>query len=204
MADSEKPAEQSRDAFELNDDSAQDREDIVDSTHPSTDGEAEDEGPMAIGTEKSAAWLALTPRDTNVGRHRVQYASQGRPGVERSRHSEPASRAGEEGADGTCPVRSESIGELRKVVYPTGQQVLQYFVVVLVFVLFVIAYNPACWTLASARQYSRSSPNDPFSAKVTEIPTCLTPTQPSIRRDQAESVEGPSRSPESIPMSLPT
>ena len=35
---------------------------------------------------------------------------------------------------------SESVGELRKVVYPTGQQLLNYFVVVLVFVLFVIAY----------------------------------------------------------------
>jgi preprotein translocase subunit SecE len=34
----------------------------------------------------------------------------------------------------------ESVGELRKVVYPTGQQLLNYFVVVLVFVLFVIAY----------------------------------------------------------------
>ncbi len=34
----------------------------------------------------------------------------------------------------------ESVAELRKVVYPTGQQLLNYFVVVLVFVLFVIAY----------------------------------------------------------------
>jgi preprotein translocase subunit SecE len=34
----------------------------------------------------------------------------------------------------------ESVGELRKVVYPTGQQLLNYFVIVLVFVLFVIAY----------------------------------------------------------------
>lgn len=34
----------------------------------------------------------------------------------------------------------ESIGELRKVVYPTGHQVLQYFVVVLIFVLVIIAY----------------------------------------------------------------
>jgi preprotein translocase subunit SecE len=42
----------------------------------------------------------------------------------------------------TGPIKfiRESIGELRKVVYPTGQQVLQYFVVVLVFVLFIIAY----------------------------------------------------------------
>ena len=42
----------------------------------------------------------------------------------------------------TSPVGfvKESVGELRKVVYPTGQQLLNYFVVVLVFVLFVIAY----------------------------------------------------------------
>lgn len=42
----------------------------------------------------------------------------------------------------TGPVKfvRESVGELRKVVYPTGQQLVNYFVVVLVFVLFVIAY----------------------------------------------------------------
>ncbi len=34
----------------------------------------------------------------------------------------------------------QSVGELRKVVYPTGQQLMNYFVVVLVFVLFIIAY----------------------------------------------------------------
>ncbi len=33
----------------------------------------------------------------------------------------------------------ESVGELRKVVYPTGPQLLNYFVVVLIFVLFIIA-----------------------------------------------------------------
>ncbi|HEY5820708.1 MAG TPA: preprotein translocase subunit SecE [Propionibacteriaceae bacterium] len=42
----------------------------------------------------------------------------------------------------TGPVKfvKESVGELRKVVYPTGQQLINYFVVVLVFVLFVIGY----------------------------------------------------------------
>ena len=42
----------------------------------------------------------------------------------------------------TTPVKfvRQSIGELRKVVYPTGQQLINYFIVVLVFVLFVIAY----------------------------------------------------------------
>jgi preprotein translocase subunit SecE len=41
----------------------------------------------------------------------------------------------------TTPIRfvRQSIGELRKVVYPTGPQLINYFVVVLVFVLFVIA-----------------------------------------------------------------
>jgi len=34
----------------------------------------------------------------------------------------------------------ESIAELRKVVYPTGPQLMNYFIVVLIFVLFVIAY----------------------------------------------------------------
>jgi preprotein translocase subunit SecE len=42
----------------------------------------------------------------------------------------------------TSPIKfvRQSIGELRKVVYPTGPQLINYFVVVLVFVLFVIAY----------------------------------------------------------------
>jgi preprotein translocase subunit SecE len=33
----------------------------------------------------------------------------------------------------------ESVSELQKVVYPTGQQLINYFVVVLIFVLFIIA-----------------------------------------------------------------
>ncbi len=35
---------------------------------------------------------------------------------------------------------NQSIDELKKVVWPTGRQVQQYFVVVLVFVLFIMAY----------------------------------------------------------------
>ena len=42
----------------------------------------------------------------------------------------------------TTPVKfvGESVEELRKVVYPTGQQLRSYFIVVLVFVLFIIAF----------------------------------------------------------------
>ena len=95
---------------------------------------------MAIGTEKSAAWLAWAPRDAAARR-----SPQGpvRPPAAESKgrgNSQPAWRAGEEERTGPVRFVRESIGELRKVVYPTGQQVLQYFVVVLVFVLFVIAY----------------------------------------------------------------
>jgi len=72
-------------------------------------------------------------------------------GVERGRERRPAPRAKDaptpsrdrpEKVHRTTPVGfvKESVGELRKVVYPTGQQLLNYFVVVLVFVLFVIAY----------------------------------------------------------------
>ena len=71
--------------------------------------------------------------------------------TERGRERRPAPRAKDaatpsrdrpEKVHRTTPVGfvKESVGELRKVVYPTGQQLLNYFVVVLVFVLFVIAY----------------------------------------------------------------
>jgi len=55
---------------------------------------------------------------------------------------EPAPHPAPTAAPRTGPVKfvKESVGEMRKVVYPTGQQLLNYFVVVLVFVLFVITF----------------------------------------------------------------
>jgi preprotein translocase subunit SecE len=60
----------------------------------------------------------------------------------RAKNAPTPSRDRPEKVHRTTPVGfvKESVGELRKVVYPTGQQLLNYFVVVLVFVLFVIAY----------------------------------------------------------------
>jgi len=57
-------------------------------------------------------------------------------GVATAKRDRPAKR------ERTTPVKfvRQSVGELRKVVYPTGQQLINYFIVVLVFVLFVIAY----------------------------------------------------------------
>ena len=66
-----------------------------------------------------------------------------KPGLERTpKGAATAKRDQPAKQERTTPVRfvRQSIGELRKVVYPTGQQLINYFIVVLVFVLFVIAY----------------------------------------------------------------
>ena len=57
-------------------------------------------------------------------------------GASTKKRDQPAKR------ERTMPIKfvRQSIGELRKVVYPTGPQLINYFVVVLVFVLFIIAY----------------------------------------------------------------
>jgi len=62
-------------------------------------------------------------------------------------HATPKQRAGGSvrARKRTTPVSfvRESAGELRKVVWPTASQLRQYFIVVLVFVLLVIAYVSA-------------------------------------------------------------
>jgi preprotein translocase subunit SecE len=75
-----------------------------------------------------AASGAKTARVGRMGR-----APKGAPTTKRDRPVKP---------ERTTPIKfvRQSIGELRKVVYPTGQQLINYFIVVLVFVLFVIAY----------------------------------------------------------------
>ena len=74
-------------------------------------------------------------RDVTPSRERRPAAqAKGTPTPARDRRPEKARRTSPAG------FVKESVGELRKVVYPTGQQLLNYFVVVLVFVLFVIAY----------------------------------------------------------------
>jgi preprotein translocase subunit SecE len=142
VADSEKPAEQSRDAIELNDDSAQNGEDVVDSANASTDGQAEAESSNGDPNGESGRLVSVGAprrRSTSVTTGSSTPAKTGR---ESKGRATPSQRRGPAKRERTGPVRfvRESIGELRKVVYPTGQQVLQYFVVVLVFVLFVIAY----------------------------------------------------------------
>jgi preprotein translocase subunit SecE len=142
VADREMPADESRDPTEPNDDSMQSGDDVVESPRTSSNGRTEDRasdgdgngdaGPLvSVGAPRRRSPSAATGSTTPV---KAGRESKGR--ATPSQRQRPAKR------ERTGPVRfvQESIGELRKVVYPTGQQVLQYFVVVLVFVLFVIAY----------------------------------------------------------------
>jgi len=166
VADSEKPADQSPDATEPND-AVQSGDDVVESQRPSSNGLTEDgasagltdDGPSGGMTEDGVSngliedGTSRGDRDAgplvSVGapRRRSPSAATGstapvKAGRESKGRPTPSQRRGPAKKERTGPVQfvRESIGELRKVVYPTGQQVLQYFVVVLVFVLFVIAY----------------------------------------------------------------
>lgn len=80
-------------------------------------------------------------RAARTGNSAQQGTDLARP-ERRKKEPEPTNQASEPRSTRTGPVKfvKESVGELRKVVYPTGQQLLNYFVVVLVFVLFVIAF----------------------------------------------------------------
>ena len=66
----------------------------------------------------------------------TRRSARGPKGAPTNKRDQPVKR------ERTTPIKfvRQSIGELRKVVYPTGPQLINYFVVVLVFVLFVIAY----------------------------------------------------------------
>ena len=91
------------------------------------DAEGDDDGkvlePAGVGAATASKAVrerrpARAPKGTPTGkRDQAENASERRP-----------------------PSSSASRWELRKVVYPSGQQLIKYFVVVLVFVLFVIAY----------------------------------------------------------------
>jgi preprotein translocase subunit SecE len=169
VADSEKPADQSRDATEPNDDALQSGDEVVESQRPSSNGLTGDgasdrltEDGASSGLIEDGASSGLTEDGASRGdrngdagplvsvgapRRRSPSAPTGsaapvKAGRESKGRPTPSQRRGPAKKERTGPVQfvRESVGELRKVVYPTGQQVLQYFVVVLVFVLFVIAY----------------------------------------------------------------
>jgi preprotein translocase subunit SecE len=95
--------------------------------------EVDDREPVSVGAAPAGDSSETKPAPAA----RVRRADPERKATPTSRRDkrEPAKRR-------TGPVTfvRESVGELRKVVYPTGPQLLKYFIVVLIFVLFVIAY----------------------------------------------------------------
>jgi preprotein translocase subunit SecE len=100
-------------------------DEVREASLPVTERDAEDDGELV----SVAAARTGTTRTNGSSR----TAKKGRA-TPRQRATRTGKRAG--------PVAfvQESIAELRKVVYPTGPQLLNYFVVVLIFVLFVIAF----------------------------------------------------------------
>jgi preprotein translocase subunit SecE len=82
------------------------------------------------------AGVAAEPSSTSAKTEQVSRSGRAPKGAPTNKRDQPVKR------ERTTPIKfvRQSIAELRKVVYPTGQQLINYFVVVLVFVLFVIAY----------------------------------------------------------------
>ena len=82
--------------------------------------------------EPAAVGAAASGRSTSTGR-----PTPTPKGTPTGKRDQPAKREPR-----TTPAKfvRQSVGELRKVVYPTSEQLIKYFVVVLVFVLFIIAY----------------------------------------------------------------
>jgi preprotein translocase subunit SecE len=100
--------------------------DVAETEHPDgAHGGAKVLEPAGVG--------ATAAGSTAAGKRPLARTPKGTPTAKRDQVAKP---------ERTTPIKfvRQSIGELRKVVYPTGQQLVNYFIVVLVFVLFVIAY----------------------------------------------------------------
>jgi preprotein translocase subunit SecE len=94
-------------------------------------------GPAVDGAAK-----VLEPAGVAATSARARADSGGRAPARTPKTGATAKRDQPVKRERTTPLKfvRQSVGELRKVVYPTGQQLINYFIVVLVFVLFVIAF----------------------------------------------------------------
>lgn len=107
---------------------------------PTDDDLADDE--LTDGDERTEPELAgVTASRRPVRRDRGQEAAGAEVATRKGRATRRRGEAEADAAPGrTSPVTfvNESVGELRKVVWPTAEQMRTYFVVVLVFVVFMI------------------------------------------------------------------
>ena len=122
------------------------RSDVADLDHAVSDGahtddQTEDDDLHDGDRTEDDRSDALEPVAAGAVGRSVKPARERRP-APKGKGAPTPSRDRPEKGHRTGPVTfvQESVGELRKTVYPTGHQLLNYFVVVLVFVLFVIAY----------------------------------------------------------------
>jgi preprotein translocase subunit SecE len=98
---------------------------------------SEDRGPEGLEADPAEREPATVGAGaTAIGGGAVRKAIVGPKGTPTARRDAVAEH------ERTTPAKfvRQSVGELRKVVYPTGNQLVNYFVVVLVFVLFIIAF----------------------------------------------------------------
>ena len=122
---------------------------LPDASDTSRDPKPQPNGPNGANAAKddrspnSQGEKVLEPAGVAAGATGAKAKSEraGRPartpkGAPTTKRDQPVKR------ERTSPIKfvRQSIAELRKVVYPTGPQLINYFFVVLVFVLFVIAY----------------------------------------------------------------
>lgn len=107
-------------------------EDEAEELDPATD--EDDPVQTAEATVAAAAARSSRPVKRKTSQAPVKKS---KPTPKRNSASEPYEN---EHAVGPITFTKQSVGELKKVNWPTGEQLRTYFIAVLVFVLFVIAY----------------------------------------------------------------
>jgi preprotein translocase subunit SecE len=105
-------------------------------------GESDEEDAEAKTAEPTGNGAAKVLQPAGVAATKNRAGSRGGAPARTPKTSATAKRDQPVKRERTTPLKfvRQSVGELRKVVYPTSQQLINYFIVVLVFVLFVIAY----------------------------------------------------------------
>jgi preprotein translocase subunit SecE len=99
----------------------------------------DDEADTADGDDKELVAVGARSKELKAGDAKEGSAAA-RARLKKEKAT-PRQRQTVEKERRTGPVKfvRESVSELQKVVYPTGQQLINYFIVVLIFVLFIIA-----------------------------------------------------------------
>jgi preprotein translocase subunit SecE len=120
-------------------DPAEDREVVGD--HRAADDETSDEDTTDGGGDGEERELVPAGRASRAARGSETEAAGDRGRTKKDKATPKQKRdAVEHQRTGPVTLVKQSVAELRKVVYPTGPQLANYFVVVLIFVLFIIAY----------------------------------------------------------------